>query len=281
MRSKTAPFEHKLERKIDNRERKNIMAEPYVESKGSFPRMQAAAKKEMLEHVLKRCESTRASLGRPCVVFDLDGTIFDNRPRSLAIYRELFATWKQQGISLGSKTNDHASVSDLLYLVRDSLMALGVTQEESLHHGEAFWKERFFSDEYQKHDVAVPGAVAFARACYERGANLVYFTGRDMPKMGVGSFVALRDAGFPIGVAGTELVLKPSFDIPDESFKRDACRQLTRLGTIVGSFDNEPGNCNLLREQFPEATHALVDTQHAPGAPALDSRVHVIADFTL
>ena len=37
---------------------------------------------------------------------------------------------------------------------------------------EAFWRERFFGDDALAHDVALDGAVDFARACYDAGAIL-------------------------------------------------------------------------------------------------------------
>ena len=44
-------------------------------------------------------------------------------------------------------------------------------------------------------------------------------------------------------------------------------------------FDNEPGNCNLFLQRWPDAVVGLLDTHCAPGAPALDARCPVIKDF--
>ena len=107
----------------------------------------------------------------------------------------------------------------------------------------------------------------------------MYLTGRDLPLMGIGSFRSLRDSGFPIGV--------PRDGARLQARRRDCRRgvqaleapKLARVGAIVASFDNEPGNCNTILAQNPECESVLVDTQHLPGAPPLDPRVHVIADF--
>src|SRR5262249_33597577 len=101
------------------------------------------------------------------------------------------------------------------------------------------------------------------------------------PLMGIGTFCSLRDLGFPIGVAGTEIVLKPDANMPDEAFKRFAAPSLARVGTVVAAFDNEPGNCNVLFEAFPSCASVLLDTQHMPGAPPLDRGVDVIGDFQM
>ena len=154
-----------------------------------------------------------------------------------------------------------------------------MTDVERIAEAHAFWRDRFFADGHLHHDKPIPGAVEFARACYDAGATLVYLTGRDLPLMGIGSFRSLRDNGFPIGVPGTELVLKPDAEMDDEAFKRLEAPKLARVGAIVASFDNEPGNCNMILAQNPECESVLLDTQHLPGAPPLNPRVHVIADF--
>jgi hypothetical protein len=110
---------------------------------------------------------------------------------------------------------------------------------------------------------------------------VVYFTGRDLPLMGVGSFRSLKDLGFPIGVIGAELVLKPEFNIPDETFKREEVTRLERLGEVIAAFDNEPANCNIFADSHPKADSVFLDTQHLPGAPRLHESVLVIPDFSV
>ena len=67
----------------------------------------------------------------------------------------------------------------------------------ALHErGLYFWRERFFQDPHMRFDIAVPGAQAFAHACYDAGAVLVYMTGRDLPNMALGTLARLRDLGY-------------------------------------------------------------------------------------
>ena len=156
---------------------------------------------------------------------------------------------------------------------------IGVSDEALIEEALAFWKDRFFTDDFLAHDQPTEGAVEFARACYEAGATLVYFTGRDLPNMALGSLASLRDLGFPIGVPGTQLVLKPDAATDDTEFKLANAPRLARSGNVIASFDNEPGNCNIFRQLFPKAESFLVDTQHLPGAPDLDPSVRVIESF--
>ena len=99
--------------------------------------------------------------------------------------------------------------------------------------------------------------------------------------MALGSFASLRDLGFPIGVIGTELVVKPAFETPDVVFKRAVAPELGRLGTVVAAFDNEPANVHVFLEAHPAAIAVFLDTQYAPDPPALDERVAVVDTFEL
>jgi beta-phosphoglucomutase-like phosphatase (HAD superfamily) len=233
----------------------------------------------LLKAILRRCQAEKAR-GTPVVVFDLDGTLMDNRPRTLAILRELAEQLRDRDDDVARRL-EHAGPSDLAYLLTDSLERLGIRSTDRVAEIEAFWRDRFFADPHLRHDVALAGAREFAHTCYSAGAVLVYLTGRDLPLMGAGTFQSLRDLGFPIGVAGTELVLKPDAAMPDEAFKRLTAPELARVGHVVAAFDNEPANCNVLLAHYPDAHVVFVDTEHMPGAPALEAGVHVVRDFRI
>lgn len=244
-----------------------------------YPRLAPVAQKALLDTIVARCAHRPGSTPPPVVVFDLDGTLFDNRPRTCAILRDVAAEIRTEHPDAAALL-EGVTPETMAYLLSDTLTKAGVTRTEIVAKVEAAWRARFFGDDDLRHDVALPGAVTFAKDCYDAGANLVYLTGRDLPLMGIGTFRSLRDAGFPIGVAGTELVLKPDAAMPDEAFKRLAGPTMSRVGRVVAIFDNEPANCNVLLAQNPEAESVFVDTQHLPGAPALDPKVRIIVDFT-
>jgi hypothetical protein len=225
-------------------------------------------------------ERSHAKKGEPVpvVVFDLDGTLMDNRPRTATILQELAAELRAEAHTAAEVFASVKSDS-ISYMLKDSLKNLGVEPSALHERAEAFWRARFFTDAYLRHDLAIAGAVDFAKACYDAGATLVYFTGRDLPQMSLGSFQSLRDLGFPIGVIGTELVCKPDAKIPDEHFKKEEGPKMARIGKVIATFDNEPGNCNAFQAMFPDADNVFVDTQHLPGAPPLEAKVHIVPDF--
>lgn len=236
---------------------------------------------QVLASVLERVASYAAERDRsPLCVFDLDATLYDNRPRTLEIlmeYREeVLETQPDVADKLATITSER-----IHYLLSDTLRAAGITRSEVVADVTRYWHERFFSDGYLKHDLPFDGAPEFVRACHEAGGIVVYLTGRDISGMLLGTVASLRDCGFPYAIAGVEMVLKPDASLPDEAFKRGALPTLDRLGDVVAFFDNEPANCNLAKAMFPDASVVALETQKVPYAPALEPDVAVVADFRL
>jgi hypothetical protein len=233
----------------------------------------------LLATLIERIPATAEGSGRvPLMVFDLDATLFDNRPRTLEIlmnYREAVVDQQPEVAgALASLTADR-----IHYLLSDTLRGCGITRANVVSEITRFWHERFFTDEHCQYDAPIEGAADFVRACHEAGAVIVYMTGRDVAGMLLGTMSSLRDCGFPIAVAGAEVILKPDATMPDEAFKRLALPTLERLGDVVGFFDNEPANCNLAKAMFPDAVVVLLDTQKVPYAPELAEDVQVVTDF--
>jgi hypothetical protein len=244
-----------------------------------FSPLSAAAQSELLRSIVEKSRP-RAGQARPVVVFDLDGTLFDNRPRTAAILKAYAEKVRHSATDLAEKLFT-LHPENVPYLLTDTLARVGITAEHEIEVLREHWVEHFFVDGWLHHDVALPGAVSFARACWENGASLVYLTGRDLPKMALGSFASLRDTGFPIGVPGTSLVCKPDPALADERYKREVCPEMARVGEVIASFDNEPGNCNAFFEHFPAAASVLLATQHAPNPPVLAAGCQTILDFRL
>jgi hypothetical protein len=242
-------------------------------------RLSAADRRELLGSLLAMCKLT-AGQPAPVLVFDLDGTLLDNRPRVARIFQELAETWRDRHPREAAALAD-ISADQIVYGLTENLARFGVADPQLQAEGLEFWKARFFVDAYLRYDVETAGARQFVRACYDAGATIVYLTGRDLPNMALGTFASLRDCGFPIGVVGTSLVTKPAFDIPDSDFKHEVAPSLVRHGNVIATFDNEPANCNLFLHHLPAAHCVFLDTHHAPDPPLLDPRAVVLDTFAV
>jgi hypothetical protein len=229
-----------------------------------------------LREVIDRCRRPQPGGRHPVVLFDLDGTLFDNGPRTWQILVD-FA--ESAGHHALRKALDKLPRNNLPYLLKDSLALCGFDDAALCESAGKFWAERFFTDEFQRFDEPVAGAVRYCQALFDAGATLVYLSGRDAPNMLVGCAAALRHYKFPVGIPRTAIVLKHAYEDRDLDFKREALHFVEQLGVAVGTFDNEPANCNLFAERWPEALHFFVETSHAPNPPPLKDVVMRVADL--
>ena len=217
-----------------------------MRARGAEPLFASADQDALLDRIM--ATAVHSSVG----VFDLDGCLFDNRPRQIRILREL------------------ASREDLpeLYRVearhfRDWSLAhtfanAGVTQD-LVPRAQAEWERCFFTSDYVRHDHAMPGAAALVRGCYGSGMRVIYFTGRD-DSMRPGTEEALERFGFPYRDTAVQLVTKPRSDLDDVAFKTAA---LEHLGPLHLYVDNEPANVNVVHARHPEALVVFFESDHS------------------
>ena len=211
---------------------------------------------------------------RPMVVFDLDGTLFDNRTRHLQILRE-YAERELKTVRPDFAQKLLAlTIQQVQYRLTDTLTAAGVTEPAVVNNAAVFWSERFFHNDYLRFDTPNPQAVAFVRSLYSSGARIVYLTARDMQRQLLGTTRSLYDAGFPIGIQGTELIMRPQAQVQDAVFKQSVTNYLRQYGKVIATFDNESGNANMFRRAFTEAHVFLVD------APSSPNQVEALAGVT-
>jgi hypothetical protein len=218
-----------------------------VRARGAEPLFASAEQDALLDRIA--ATAVPGSVG----IFDLDGCLFDNRPRQIRILRELAS---------------RANLPDLYRVeahhFRDWSLAhtfanAGVPQE-LVPRAEAEWKQRFFTSEYVRHDHAMPGAAALVRACYGSGMRVIYLTGRDY-SMRPGTEEAFHRFGLPYrDGANAQLVTKPRSDLDDVAFKTKA---LEELGPVHLYVDNEPANVNVAHARHPDALVVFFESDHS------------------
>ncbi|MEE2750006.1 MAG: hypothetical protein VX519_01140 [Myxococcota bacterium] len=220
------------------------------------PFYQSDEQADVLADVL---EIARAAGAGGVTVFDLDGCLFDTRPRQVHIFRELGS---QEGyFELYEVETSHFQDWDL----KRTLINAGIGEEraEELYPSvRDFWWNRFFTTDYVLYDHAMPGSRQLVADVAAAGGHVVYLTGRD-ETMREGTEEALRRFGFPIDGDRARLVVKPDFDMDDTEFKAQALVDIAGLGKPVLFFDNEPSNVNHFQDAFPEATVVFVATDHS------------------
>ena len=210
------------------------------------------------------------------LAFDLDSTVFDNRPRQVRILRELGAARRVDPLT--KCTVDHwTSGWDL----KAAMISCGMkpADAEGLYKdAKAFWGERFFTSEYCVDDVAVPGAREFLEACVATRANVAYVTGRH-EEMRRGTVECLKKCGMPVPGGTVSLIMKPTLRESDDDFKRVAHAKIEAMGELIAAFDNEPTHANDYAIRFPKAVVIHLATDHSGRKVELFDRVISVPDF--
>ncbi len=238
-----------------------------------------AEKPDSLDAVVGHIEARTAAGRSTLAIFDLDGTLFDNRTRTIFILREISEQFDSKVPGLAAAFDRFQDLAVVDYSLETTLARMGVKHPAETAFIKAEWAKRFFSDEYQKYDMPIPGAKSYVCRVHRAGATVIYLTGRDVGRMLVGTTEVLRLYGFPVGVAGTMTIVKKEFEQSDELFKKEVSDYIDRLGEVAAVFENEPANSNILQARFPDAASFFVLTQHRPDAPRLAAGIHKIKDF--
>lgn len=247
---------------------------------------------EVLAGILERVkDATRARIkggGKPVkVIFDLDSTIFDVKPRTLRILKEFALSEQAREISpVLAQWSLGLNAHRLLYTLQESALANQLPEnearaEEFLKAAFRFWLKRFFSHSYLTMDHPTPGAVDYVNRVVDAGAVAVYLTGRDWPGMGKGTQTMLENCGFPVDPRVTELIMKPNSGLDDSEFKDEALRELRTNGEAVALFDNEPANFHVFEKNFPEAWLVFFHSNCSAKEAKPVKRLYKIENFLL
>lgn len=208
----------------------------------------------------------------PIVVFDVDGTVFDNRYRTTAILRD-FVRKDTDFSTEAADTILSLEPGHVRYYMVDTLKDVGVNDLFFIEGASQYWSGNFFTNNYLDRDEPIPGAVEYVNSLHEAGAMIVYLTGRDQPNMLEGTVAHMREVGFPIGIDRTILIMKPVPYSPSYPFKRTAYQTIDKMGRVVAVFDNEPSYANEVKKHWPWAQIVLLRTPHSSPVRDLDEDI--------
>jgi len=236
----------------------------------------------------KTIDSIHAAIAdnkRPVVVFDLDDTLFSSAARTVAILQawvQLPATEVKTEIrrALSGIKLDQVRYSFDETLEQSGLGTSDPDVVEAYDQAKEFWLEQFFSNNFVHTDLPISGAIDFVREVYDSGADVVYLTGRDEPRMGDGTRRAIAQYFPEVDGRRVRLYLKQDKEEVDEVYKARAAKDIGTLGDVVATFDNQPGNVSVFSKAYPGAINTFVDTRFGDNpAELVPMRVYRIPHF--
>lgn len=238
----------------------------------------------LLREILERIESLHQQGKRALAVFDIDSTLFDVSPRVQQILLDFAEEPEQQkrfATHIAGLKNIRTHRKDWGFqnaLERAGFDGQHPEFEKAIHD---YWYTRFFGNDYLKYDLPYDGAVEYVNDIANRGADVIYLTGRDIQRMGAGSALTLKHWGFPLDDIQHRLVLKPEKTMNDAEFKTNWFRNLPAdVYEEIWFFENEPVNICHLREHLPQIKVIFFESTHA-GKAACPEDIPKIMHFLM
>jgi hypothetical protein len=252
-------------------------------------------------HKLARQQPQRHRL---LAVFDLDSTLFDLTERVMGILKAfVLDTHNRILFAKECETIKNIQILRADWGLMEPLRRIGITEHthsefiKALHE---HWELHFFSDRHLHLDQPVAGAVEYVTELHNLGAEILYLTGRDVPRMLPGTEKSLKFWNFPetaptasksVSTASTtpaaptslsspRLILKPTAAQDDAHFKLEILKELESKFHKIWLFENEPVNINLVAKHCPNIGMVFIDTTHS-GREQISPGTATIEDFVI
>lgn len=240
---------------------------------------------QLLKKITQQIHDLQEQNALGLVVFDLDSTLFNVTPRLEKVLMDYAQVpLHQKKFPEQVRYFEKIKILKKDWGIKEILIRAGLDG----HHHEFqesvrdYWVKHFFSNELLEQDIPYAGAVAFVQGLAASGAEIVYLTGRDVHRMGVGSKKTLLRWDFPLNEKEHRLVLKPHKSMHDGEFKKDWFLSLPQQKyQHIWFFENEPVNIHLIRQARPEVEIIFFDSTHSREAlppEDLPSILHFLLD---
>ncbi|MGE0712211.1 MAG: thermonuclease family protein [Planctomycetota bacterium] len=203
----------------------------------------------------------RAGPGK-VVLFDLDSTLIDTRPRQVAILRAWAA--REDVTELQALSVDHFQSWDWKETLKRAGVPIAKIPELS-KKVRSVWSQEFWRDDSLVHDLPLPGAARFVRSVHQKGATVVYVGRRTSQEKGTRA--TLKRCGFPLDERA-RLILDEVERAETKKARRSAAREaheatlasVAAVGSVVAAFANDGTGVDELRERFQDAVVVHVHT---------------------
>jgi phosphoglycolate phosphatase-like HAD superfamily hydrolase len=178
--------------------------------------------------------AARARRGEPvCVVFDIDNTLADTRPRTAAAahgFAGLAAT-------VAARPLAHVAARDVGIDGRETCTLLGIRDRATVSRFQVYWRECFWRPQSFRLDRPIPETIRLARRAKRAGAEVFYLTGR-VEQLRRTTLTELRRFGLP-DVDDQHLLCKSAERRATPPYKASMLRGLLRAGQHVAWFISE------------------------------------------
>src|SRR5690606_1011737 len=122
----------------------------------------------------------------------LDDTLFSTKNRNFKIFNEFLSDANNCVAieALCAHLTSQMALRHVEWDAKNTLRNVGFNEEQVtsfMARFQPFWGPKFFGNAYLKNDLPISNAVKYVREVFEKGATIVYLTGRNEEKMKEGT----------------------------------------------------------------------------------------------
>lgn len=214
------------------------------------------------------------------VVFDLDDTIWDGRPRTTELARRYDADH-------GTHLFDNLTLDQVGKDGYETARNAGLSRADAKAFN-TYWKSRAFTDEMAQFDAPIPEIDDLAQQAHDAGADVVYLTGRPEAERET-TRGELQRMNLP-GADDGHLIMKPTLNQPTADYKVAEFKKMLEPGdTHIGWFITESRrDLGAVQDAKIDVPTVLLDAPWErngrpldPGTPIYPSQVGVSDDQVL
>ncbi len=187
----------------------------------------------------------------PIAILDLDGTIFNNFPRQIQVYKKIILPKFSQltSFNLISKWNQQIPVP---YSILPSIRT--VTKSSEVFHAiQRIFLKYFLTDQFLKYDQPYILGNTILKLLTQLNYDIIFLTGRLYRSMYRGTKLQLENL-LPNHTRAFNLIMKPSMDISDDLFKYQIIKRMEYSGFLENHFifflDDNPQICRDIKQSY-------------------------------
>jgi hypothetical protein len=253
---------------------------PRVEGPQQDPAPKPADGRRWMQDKLEDIRARVANGEKVKVVFDLDDTIWDGRPRTMELARRYDA-------ERGTRLFDALTLDQVGKDGYETAVNAGLSRADAKAFN-AYWRPRVYTDEMAQFDAPIPEIDDLARQAHRAGAEVVYMTGRPEAERET-TRGELERLDLPL-MDEAHLIMKPSLNQPTAGYKVAEFKKMLEPGDAhIGWFITESRrDLGAVQDAKLDVPAVLLDAPWErngrpvePGTPVYPSQVGVAEDQVL
>ena len=205
---------------------------------------------EMIQNDLIKFQNNNSTVKKPIIIIDIDGTLLDNLPRQIKIFKKVLTT--EFPILQGFKLPKYEYLkSQKIYSIL-SIINQWIPNPFIFAEIKVRFLDAFLSNDFLEYDILFPGVKEFIEEIKLLPLQIWLLSGRIENQMKSGTIDKLKQTINLIDGKNCKLLMKQDINQKDIKYKKKIFNsiKISNEIKIIGFIDNESSICSLFKRDF-------------------------------